>query len=44
MVRAAGRIPAADFPTRLVKWVRYDHIRTTAAWRHRDDFEVNGFS
>ncbi|HEV7962430.1 MAG TPA: RNA ligase family protein [Actinoplanes sp.] len=44
VVRAAGRIPTADFPTRLVKWVRSDHVRTTAAWRHRDDFEVNGFS
>lgn len=44
VVRVAGRISAADFSTRLVKWVRCDHIRTTAAWRHRDDFEVNGFS
>jgi hypothetical protein len=29
---------------KLMKWVRADHVRTTAAWRGRDDFEVNGFS
>ena len=44
VVRAAGRIAAADFPVKLLKWVRADHARTTAAWRGRDDFDVNGFS
>jgi hypothetical protein len=44
VVRAAGRIAAADFPLKVLKWVRQDHVRTTAAWRERDDFEVNGFS
>jgi hypothetical protein len=44
VVRSAGRIPAAEFPHRVVKWVRAGHVRTEAAWRHRDDFEVNEFA
>lgn len=44
VVRSAGRIAAADFALKVVKWVRPQHVRTSAAWRHRDDFEVNGFS
>jgi hypothetical protein len=44
VVRSAGRIPAADFALRLAKWVRPQHVTTTAAWRHRDDFETNSFS
>jgi hypothetical protein len=44
VVRSAGRIAAADFHHRLLKWVRPQHVRTSAAWRHRDDFETNGFS
>jgi hypothetical protein len=43
VVRTAGRIARADFPRRCLKWVRPEHVRTTAAWRHRDDFAVNGF-
>ena len=44
MVRAAGRIPAAEFSVKVLKWVRADHVRTEAAWRHRDDFAVNEFA
>ncbi|BCJ42650.1 2'-5' RNA ligase [Actinoplanes ianthinogenes] len=44
VVRAAGRIPAAEFPVKLLKWVRADHVRTEASWRHRDDFAVNEFA
>ncbi len=44
VVRAAGRIPAAEFPLKLLKWVRSEHVRTEAAWRHRDDFAVNEFA
>jgi hypothetical protein len=44
VVRSAGRIPAAEFPYRVLKWVRAEHVRTEASWRHRDDFEVNEFA
>jgi hypothetical protein len=44
VVRGAGRIPAEEFPLRVLKWVRSDHVSTPAGWRHRDDFAVNGFS
>ncbi|GAB1642789.1 RNA ligase family protein [Krasilnikovia sp. MM14-A1259] len=44
VVRSAGRIPAAEFGLRVLKWVRADHVRTEASWRHRDDFAVNGFA
>jgi hypothetical protein len=44
VVRSAGRIPAADLPHLLLKWVRAGHVRTGASWRHRDDFEVNEFA
>jgi hypothetical protein len=44
VVRAAGRIPAAEFPVKALKWVRAEHVRTDAQWRHRDDFPVNGFA
>ncbi|WP_306210935.1 RNA ligase family protein [Actinoplanes sp. RD1] len=44
VVRSAGRIPAAEFPLKLLKWVRPDHVRTDDSWRHRDDFPVNGFA
>ena len=29
---------------RVLKWVRPQHVRTEAAWRHRDDFAVNEFA
>jgi len=44
VVRAAGRIPAAEFSHKLLKWVRANHVRTADAWRHRDDFAVNEFA
>jgi hypothetical protein len=44
VVRAAGRISAAEFAHQVLKWVRPDHVRTEAAWRHRDDFAVNEFA
>lgn len=44
VVRSAGPIPEAEFGRRVGKWVRAGHVRTTAAWRHRDDFAVNGFA
>lgn len=44
VVRAAGRIPAAEFPHQVLKWVRPRHVRTEASWRHRDDFAVNEFA
>ena len=44
VVRAAGRIAAAEFSHKLLKWVRAEHVRTDDAWRHRDDFAVNEFA
>jgi hypothetical protein len=44
VIRAAGRIPAAEFDRKLLKWVRPDHVRTEASWRHRDDFALNEFA
>jgi hypothetical protein len=44
VVRSAGRIAAADFPCKVLKWVRANHVTTEASWQHRDDFEVNEFA
>jgi hypothetical protein len=44
VVRAAGRIPRPSFSHKVLKWVRPEHVRTDAAWRHRDDFAVNEFA
>jgi hypothetical protein len=41
VVRAAGRIPAADFAHKLLAWVRPKPA--AASWR-RDDFAVNEFA
>lgn len=43
VLRDAGRIGYDDFDIRVAKYVRANHVRTSASWRHRDDFEVNGF-
>lgn len=43
VVRNAQAFPASDFSKNLAKYVRADHVRTRADWRHRDDFEVNTF-
>lgn len=43
VLRTAGRIEAADFRTRVAKWVRPQHVRTADhGWRHRSDHPVNG--
>lgn len=44
VVRTAGRIAADQFSLKVLTWVRAEHVRTEAAWRHRDDFAVNGFA
>jgi len=44
VVRSAGRITATDFPLKVLKWVRENHVRTDDTWRHRDDFAVNEFA
>lgn len=44
VLRSAGRIPAAEFPYKVLKWVRAGHVRTEASWRHPDDFAVNEFA
>jgi hypothetical protein len=44
VLRAAGRIPAAQFSHQVLQWVRAEHVRTEASWRHRDDFAVNEFA
>ncbi|MFK3985281.1 RNA ligase family protein [Micromonospora sp. NPDC050397] len=44
VVRTAAPIPEAEFGRRVAKWVRPEHVRTEASWRHRDDFAVNGFA
>jgi hypothetical protein len=44
VVRSAGRIAAVEFPLKVLKWVRPNHVRSEPAWRHRDDFGVNEFA
>lgn len=41
VVRSAGRIHYDDFAGNFAKWVRPNHVTTTAAWRGRDDWAVN---
>lgn len=41
VLRSAGRIEARDFATHVAKWVRPNHVQTSADWRHRDDFALN---
>ncbi|GAA0801974.1 RNA ligase family protein [Spirilliplanes yamanashiensis] len=44
VVRTAAPIARSAFPWRCLKWVRAQHVRTRADWRHRDDFAVNTFA
>ncbi|WP_250027452.1 RNA ligase family protein [Paractinoplanes maris] len=44
VVRAAGRIPAAEFAVKVLAWVRAGHTRVPAGWHERDDFGVNEFA
>lgn len=43
VVRDSRAFPTEEFPLRVAKWVRSNHVKTTAAWRHRHTFPVNGF-
>ena len=43
VVRNADSFHYSDFSKNIAKWVRADHVRTAADWRHRSDFAVNGF-
>lgn len=43
VLRDAGRIPYADFNKHVAKYVRANHVQTSADWRSRDDFALNGF-
>lgn len=42
VIRYAGEISLEDFPNHVGKWVRLNHVRTSADWRHRTDYELNG--
>lgn len=43
VIRNADSFPYDEFYKNIAKYVRADHIRTRADWRHRDDFALNGF-
>lgn len=43
VVRDAGEIPYKKFGHHIAKYVRANHVRTAADWRHRDDFALNTF-
>jgi hypothetical protein len=43
VLRDVGRIPYDDFAKHVAKYVRANHVQTSADWRSRDDFALNGF-
>jgi hypothetical protein len=43
VVRRAGAIAEEEFPRSVGKWVRPNHVRTDATWRHRNDHPTNGY-
>ena len=43
VIRDAGEIAYDDFHMRVAKFVRANHVQTSADWRHRDDFALNTF-
>lgn len=43
VLRDAGSIHYDEFSHKVAKFVRANHVRTNANWRHRDDFDVNSF-
>jgi ATP-dependent RNA circularization protein (DNA/RNA ligase family) len=43
VVRDSGRIAYDDFNIKVAKYVRFNHVRTDAKWRGRDDFDLNTF-
>jgi len=44
VIRNAGSFLHKDFAKNVAKYVRENHVRTAADWRHRDDFELNGLA
>lgn len=44
VLRDAGVIPYSDFGQHVAKFVRANHVQTSASWRGRDDFALNGYS
>jgi hypothetical protein len=44
VLRDAERIAYTEFDQKVAKWVRFNHVRTRADWRHRTDFSLNTFS
>lgn len=43
VIRHAGSFMYNDFSMNVAKYVRANHVQTTADWRNRDDFSVNSF-
>lgn len=43
VIRDANEFDYKDFSEHIAKYVRAGHVQTSADWRHRDDFAVNGF-
>lgn len=43
VIRDAGSIAYDDFPWKVLKYVRANHVTQNAAWRGRDDFPLNTF-
>lgn len=43
VVRDSREFPSGEFPMRVAKWVRANHVRTSAAWR-RAALDANGFA
>ena len=43
VVRSAGEVSYEEFHLNFAKYVRANHVQTSADWRHRDDFAVNTF-
>lgn len=43
VVRNAGSFAYEDFADNICKWVRKNHVRTSATWRNRTDYALNGF-
>lgn len=44
VVRVDAPIPYRYFGENVAKYVRAQHVRSAASWRHRDDFPVNSFA
>lgn len=44
VIRDAGRIAYDNFGYHVAKYVRANHVRTSADWRYKVDFEYNTFA